>query len=133
MAEQAADSLLEIRISAHNGVNHRQVIDETGKLLFLGSDWVPGNLLVLLWRRGQEEDELHDLGEICLALSHVLGDLEEDVEVALALLGGLLLLLFGRERRLGSRSGLAAITRLVGGLLVECDLFGVRTHSHSHW
>lgn len=113
VAEQAAHSLLEICIGANGWVDHGQVIHEARKLLLLGSYRIPGNLLVLLRRRREEENELHDLREVGLAKSHVLGDLEEDVQVPLALHRDLLLLLFGAEELVRTGGGLALVARTV--------------------
>ena len=91
MSEEAAHSLLEVGVSAYSGVNHRQVVDEAGQVLLVWSYWIASHLLVLLWRRREEEDELHDLGQIRLAQRHVLGDLKQDLKISLALLSCLLL------------------------------------------
>lgn len=76
------------------------MIDQARKLLLLRSYWIPRHLLILLRRRREEEDELHYLGQIRLALGHVLRYLEEDVEVPLSLLRYLLLPLLWRLWRL---------------------------------
>lgn len=53
---------------------------------------------------------MHNLLKISLALSHVLSDLEKNIEIALGLLGQLLLFFLDGKWRLRWNSGLITIT-----------------------